>query len=148
MRLCPSPPGGAPAGADSPDSGDNRIFHRAQHIWSQRPLPAGGLTLYCCIPGAKSLAVSPWLATTSQRTLGVSECLRQKGGRHRITQIVSRLMREGVMPKGQKSSLVTTTKKLSLNPLASHALALLGPKGPVQERERGREAQGNQPGPS
>lgn len=33
--------GSAPAGTDPPDSGDDRILHRAQYLWSQRPLLAG-----------------------------------------------------------------------------------------------------------
>lgn len=48
-RLCLLP-GGAPAGTDPPDSGDDGILHRAQHLWSERPLPTGGLSFTCCVP--------------------------------------------------------------------------------------------------
>uniref|UniRef100_A0AC11EF22 Adaptor related protein complex 1 subunit gamma 2 n=1 Tax=Ovis aries TaxID=9940 RepID=A0AC11EF22_SHEEP len=33
--------GGTPAGAHPPDSGDDRMLHRTQRVWSQRPIPAG-----------------------------------------------------------------------------------------------------------
>lgn len=123
-------PDGAPAGAHPPDSGDVGILHRTQHIWSQRPLPAGGLTLPCYIPRTKSL-VSPWLVVASQRTRGLSQCLGREGGRH---QVLPGPLWGGGCLKARKSSLVTIClKSLSSNPLASHTSEPLpGPKGPVE----------------
>ena len=140
------PPDGAPAGAHPPDSGDDGILHRTQHIWSQRPLPAGGLTLPCYIPRTKSL-VSPWPVVTSQRTLGLSQCLGREGGRH---QVLPGPVWGGGCLKARKSSLVTVClKSLSSNPLASHtAEPLPGPKGPVEVGGRAREVLRNQPDPS
>lgn len=51
--------------------------------------------------------------------------------------------------KVKKSSLLTIKKQLFPNPLASHISdPLPGPKGPVEGRQRGRQALGNQPDPS
>ena len=111
------PSGGTPAGAHPPDSGDDRMLRRTQRVWSQRPIPAGGLILPCCIPGTKSLG-SPWPVVPSKTILWFINNLGRRVAGTSSSQVQCG---EGECLKTRKSNLVTIFffKRLSPDLLAS-----------------------------
>lgn len=131
------PPGGTPAGAHPPDSGDDRMLHRTQRVWSQRPIPAGGLILPCYIPGTKSLGI-PWAVVPSQTILWFISNLGKRVAGTRSSQVQCG---EGECLKTRKSNLVTIFffffffKRLSPDLLAS--LTSEPSQGPRGQRRLG-----------
>lgn len=129
------PPGGTPAGAHPPDSGDDRMLHRTQRVWSQRPIPAGGLILPCCIPGTKSLGI-PWPGVPSQTILWFISNLGRRVAGTRSSQVQCG---DGECLKSRKSNLVTFFffffKRLSPDLLAS--LTSEPSQGPRGQRRLG-----------